>query len=174
MPQITTGYLASESGKTFVTPFTNPGEPPPALHNFTLVNPSTHFTRSCELDSRQKSTSRKPTGGPSYITSDNQLLEEMSKMSLAASYLYFDDEGYTRWQGETSGLPILDLLVEKQNFASGKIDRDKSIAVASAPNTDWFPDRQPRRPDINPQSLWKLVVSHIVPELMDRLATIPL
>ncbi len=33
--------------------------------------------------------------------------------SIAPSYLYFDDEGSTRWQGETSCLPLLDLLVER-------------------------------------------------------------
>ncbi len=171
MPQIASGYSTSESGKAlnFVTPFTNPGVPPPSLHVFPLVNPSTHFTRGCSSDSRRDSALRQSTGGPSHITSEDQLSEEMSRMSLTASYLYFDDEGYTRWQGETSGLPVLDLLVEKRNFASSKANSDNPIAGAA--NTDWFPDRQPRRPDINPQSLWKLIVSHIVPELMDRLVT---
>ena len=171
MPQIASGCPTSESGKAlnFVTPFTDPGVPPPSLHVFPLVNPSTHFTRGCSLDSRRNSALRQTTGGPLHTGSDDQLSEEMSKMSLTASYLYFDDEGYTRWQGETSGLPVLDLLVEKRNDTSGKTGSDNPVAVAGAANTDWFPDRQPRRPDIDPQSLWKLIVSHIVPELMDRL-----
>ena len=96
-------------------------------------------------------------------------------MSLASSYLYFDDEGYTRWQGETSGLPILDLLVERHAVVP-KADPDR---VAMPPQqqwkgqngnglSDWFPDRQPRRTETNPEHIWKLITSFIVPELMDR------
>ena len=42
-----------------------------------------------------------------------RLVEDTARLSLSSSYLYLDDEGYTRWQGEMSGLPILDLLVER-------------------------------------------------------------
>jgi len=38
--------------------------------------------------------------------------DEIARVSLSSSYLYVDDEGFTQWQGETSGLPILDLLIE--------------------------------------------------------------
>lgn len=89
-------------------------------------------------------------------------------MSLAASYLYFDDEGYTRWQGETSGFPVLDLLVERHTPVVNREPIDKTAKMASAANVEWFPDRQPRRTDVNPQTLWRLITSYIVPELMDR------
>ena len=33
---------------------------------------------------------------------------------------------------------------------------------------NWFPDRQARRTETNPEHIWKLITSFIVPELMDR------
>jgi len=95
-------------------------------------------------------------------------------MSLAASYLYFDDEGYTRWQGETSGLPVLDLLVERRTPIANREPelihktRSDSNGAKMANGPEWFPDRQPRRTDVNPQTLWRLITSYIMPELMDR------
>jgi hypothetical protein len=99
-------------------------------------------------------------------------------MALSSSYLYFDDEGYTRWQGETSGLPLLDLLVENYSPTAKNEPPDTSHADVSAPNadknakatnTDWFPNRIPRRTDVNPGNLWRLITSSIVPDLMDSL-----
>src|ERR1700761_3915296 len=64
------------------------GVPPPSLNSYPLMNPSTHFPLE-------------------------ELSEAASRLSIAPTYLYFDDEGSTRWQGETSGLPLLDMLVER-------------------------------------------------------------
>lgn len=92
-------------------------------------------------------------------------------MSLASSYLYFDDEGYTRWQGETSGLPILDLLVERHAVVKPDPDRPNGQPTLNGQNGEsfnWFPDRQARRTETNPEHIWKLITSFIVPELMDR------
>jgi hypothetical protein len=113
---------------------------------------------------------------PSVSTSAsfNNSLDETSRTSLTSSYLYFDDEGYTLWQGETSGLPVLDLLVEKQQHAFGQGGLDNSANVEGAPRVDWFPDRQPRRMEVNPQAVWKLITSYIAPELMDRSVVWPL
>ncbi|KAF8960829.1 fungal-specific transcription factor domain-containing protein [Flammula alnicola] len=165
-----------------VVPFMYPdgmpsGVPPPSLHVFPLMNPSTHFTRDPKVDERHHSphNSFNPlfTSGPFHIPPSN--LAEESRMSLTSSYLYFDDEGCTRWQGETSGLPVLDLLVERHALPPNRDPIDKSHSdsntakMASAANAEWFPNRQPRRTDLNPQTLWRLITSYIVPELMDSL-----
>jgi len=98
--------------------------------------------------------------------------EETPRMSLSVSYLYFDDEGYTRWQGETSGLPLLGLLVE--NHTPIKSEAERSLPdptwtnSSSDDSTTWFPNRKPRRTDVNPETLWRLITSYIVPDLMDR------
>ena len=48
----------------------------------------------------------------------NRQLEAAIPITIAsgtdqsASYLYFDNEGYTQWQREASGLPFLDLFVD--------------------------------------------------------------
>lgn len=67
--------------------------------------------------------------------------------------MYLDDAGYPRWQGETSGLPFLDSLVERH----------------SAGTEDWFPDRSPRKTDVNPEAVWRYVISVIPPDLIDSL-----
>jgi hypothetical protein len=151
--------------------------PPPSLHVFPLMNPSTHFT-----EHTSKSERCSPGEGllERGLTPDH-LGEENSRISLAASYLYFDDEGYTRWQGETSGLPVLDLLLERYAPANNpdkssdpncrtdqSVTRTHASRLVNAANTDWFPNRTPRRTDVNPQALWRLMTSYIVPDLMDR------
>lgn len=117
------------------------GVPPPSLTVYPLINPSTHFPR-------------------------DDLAEATSRLSIAPSYLYFDDEGSTRWQGETSGLPLLDLLVElatsverepAQNFQNGNGNFTIKTEPTQTPVADWFPDRKPRRPETNPETLWKLI-----------------
>ncbi|KIJ62344.1 hypothetical protein HYDPIDRAFT_94787 [Hydnomerulius pinastri MD-312] len=157
------------------------GVPPPSLHVFPLTNPSTHFTAQPQRSSpRQESPNtvfRSMLGQSSHSQNGSgteQSAEEPSRMSISASYLYFDDEGYTRWQGETSGLPLLDLLVE--NHTPVKSETEKSSpdpTWASKPSgssqTTWFPNRTPRRTDVNPETLWRLITSYIVPELMDSL-----
>jgi hypothetical protein len=156
------------------------GVPPPSLHVFPLMNPSTHFTENPLKSERCSSGDGLLDRG----STPEQLAEGSSRVSLAASYLYFDDEGYTRWQGETSGLPVLDLLLErvapsnnpeKSSDANSRSDhsaaRTHASRLANAANTDWFPNRTPRRTDVNPQALWRLMTSYIVPDLMDRYVT---
>jgi hypothetical protein len=155
------------------------GVPPPSLHVFPLTNPSTHFTTQPPRGSpRQESpgtTFRSILGQPSHPQNGSggeQPLEETSR--IHASYLYFDDEGYTRWQGETSGLPLLDLLVENHTLVKSETEKstpDPSWASGQSPTSNtptWFPNRTPRRTDVNPETLWRHITSYIVPELMDR------
>ncbi|KAF9238254.1 fungal-specific transcription factor domain-containing protein [Melanogaster broomeanus] len=153
------------------------GVPPPSLHVFPLTNPSTHFTTHPTTNSpRQESPN---TAFRSMLASHSQNgsgfeppVEETSR--IHASYLYFDDEGYTRWQGETSGLPLLDLLVENHTPVESETEKSSPDPTwgskqSSPTNTTWFPDRTPRRTDVNPETLWRLITSYIVPELMDSL-----
>ena len=157
------------------------GVPPPSLHSYPLTNPSTHFTtQPTRNGSRQESPntaahaamfsqSSFPQGSPGFEYHP----EEPARTSLSASYLYFDHEGYTRWQGETSGLPLLDLLLE--NHTPIRSDTEKASSVptwANHPpngsNVTWFPNRTPRRPDVKGDALWRLVTSCIVPDLLDQ------
>ncbi|KAJ7687727.1 fungal-specific transcription factor domain-containing protein [Mycena rosella] len=147
-----------------IVPFMYPtfpsGVPPPSLHVFPLTNPSTHFN---PLEPKIDESVAPPLLGMD-ASSPDQLAEDTARLSLSASYLYFDDEGYTRWQGETSGLPLLDLLVERHVPSS-----DAAPPSVAPVEQDWFPNRIPHRTDINPQTLWRLITSYIAPELMDSL-----
>lgn len=155
------------------------GVPPPSLHVFPLTNPSTHFTtqppRGSPGQDSPTTVFRSIVGQSSHLQNGfaaDHSFEESSR--IHASYLYFDDEGYTRWQGETSGLPLLDLLLEhhpsvKSEKENGTPDPNWANNQSPSPNaTTWFPNRTPRRTDINPETLWRLITSYIVPELMDR------
>ncbi|THH32205.1 hypothetical protein EUX98_g1996 [Antrodiella citrinella] len=149
------------------------GVPPPSLTAYPLMNPSTFFTPTKSM-SRQPSPNAGPSPSVNFTLSPDQLADDVSRMSLSASYLYFDDEGYTRWQGETSGLPLLDLLVERHRVVT-KQEPDvpaqnwSSPAPQSPHVNDWFPDRTARRTNNNPEVIWKLVTSVIAPDLMDSL-----
>lgn len=120
------------------------GVAPPSLSAFPLMNPAAHFALP---DNRAAEMS--------------ELAEATSRLSLTHSYLYLDDEGSTRWQGESSGLPLLDLLLEEdRQFRHDEEPLDEEPAHPT--------DREPRRPEVNPQTLWKAVTSVIPPDLMDR------
>lgn len=153
--------------------------PPPSLSVIPLTNPSTHFTL---VANKSRSSSPQavaiPFGDQGAANNDasapDNLSEETARMSLSSSYLYVDDEGFTRWQGETSGLPILDLLIERHRSPSEK-ERDSSPRGdvsnndSSYSDSTWFPDRETHyHTDLNPERNWKLVTSFIVPDLMDR------
>ncbi|RPD56509.1 hypothetical protein L226DRAFT_531350 [Lentinus tigrinus ALCF2SS1-7] len=167
----TTNPHASFASSTHIFPTS---APPPSLAAYPLMNPSTFFG-PLKQGSRNASPGTSFHAGASTSMSTEQLADETSRMSLASSYMYFDDEGYTRWQGETSGLPILDLLVERHAVVP-KPDPDRPTGQQQhwkgqngQTLSDWFPDRQPRRTETNPEHIWKLITSFIVPELMDSL-----
>jgi hypothetical protein len=146
---------------------TRSGVLPPSLQVFPLTNPSTHFTYDAKVDDRHNSrrNSINQLYGSSYFPSKNCDYSSDDRASLTASYLYFDDEGYTRWQGEASGLPLLDLLAERHTPAASAEQRDPATGME---NPDWFPNRQPRRSDVDPQTFWRLITSYIAPKFMDR------
>jgi len=104
------------------------------------------------------------------------LAEAASRMSLITSYLYYDDEGCTRWQGETSGLPILGLLADRyvsarnRSTADGHSYLDSSHLPDDKPanGSKWFFNRTKRPIGTDPHTMWKLTMSSIKPELMDR------
>lgn len=168
-----------------------PAAPHPSLSSITLTNPSAHFPSPDTLAS-PNSTLKSLFGAPGMTQhtlvnatamGEDMLVEQTAKMSLSDSYLYFDDEGYTRWQGETSGLPLLDLLVERhstskrsgvgegsENTTSGSGLKTEPMSASEEPEApDWFPDRTLNKADVNPETLWRLITSYIEPELMDSL-----
>ncbi|KAF8581867.1 hypothetical protein K439DRAFT_1653947 [Ramaria rubella] len=128
--------------------------PAPALSLAALTNPAPHFP---------------PPPSP-------------PRPALAPSYMYFDEQGCKRWQGETSGLPLLDLLFDRaqggrarthgrpewhpQPAPDSPAEQDDSASVSPA---EWFPDRVASHADINPETLWKVITSCISPDLMDTL-----
>ncbi|KAG5641466.1 hypothetical protein DXG03_005129 [Asterophora parasitica] len=177
-PPISGAQASMESASSPVAPFVYPpqfpsGVPPPSLHVFPLTNPSTHFTHDSTTSLDEKRNGHGSLLNPNDRITPDQLADDASHLSLTASYLYFDDEGYTRWQGETSGLPVLDLLVERHKPSSSREDSAPPFDNAPSGNAkgaaEWFPDRTPRRTDVNPQIIWRLITSYIVPELMDSL-----
>jgi hypothetical protein len=158
------------------------GVPPPSLHVFPLMNPSTHFTHDTKRTESPNSAFRSLLGqqlpkAPGMNGTD-QLAEDTARMTISPSYMYFDDEGYPRWQGETSGLPLLDLLVERHTVSPDGMDSTppepswQSKSTTCASNPGWFPNRTPRRADVNPETLWRLITSYIAPDLMDRFVLI--
>ncbi|KAG6333103.1 hypothetical protein ID866_5986 [Astraeus odoratus] len=157
------------------------GVPPPSLHSYPLTNPSTHFT---DVPARNGSRQESPNAALQSVIGQSsfaqasptieQLPEEPARSSLSASYLYFDHEGFTRWQGETSGLPLLDLLLENHIPVKSEMDKSSSGSAwgnqsSNGSNVTWFPNRTPRRTDVNPETIWRHITSFIVPELMDNL-----
>lgn len=146
--------------------------PPPSLNSYPLMNPSTFFAPVKTARNVSPHTGF-GSGQNGMSGSGDGLGDDSSRVSLSSNYLYFDDEGYTRWQGETSGLPLLDLLVERHTMtAKPEPDRMPQAQSYASQNghaaSDWFPDRTPKRTDHNPEAIWKLITSFIAPELMDR------
>jgi hypothetical protein len=146
------------------------GVPPPSLNSYPLINPSTFFGPSKPPPPSSRHSTPPHVNGSGSV---DRLAEEAVRMALSPSYLYFDDEGYTRWQGEASGLPLLDLLVEQHKVVTKQEPEQPSLQTswpvpsAQAVN-EWFPDRTPRRQETNPEVIWKLITSFIAPDLMDR------
>lgn len=175
-PDSTTSPLASFASSTHVYPPS--GVPPPSLHTYPLLNPSTRFT-GLTFPSRSRSNSHVQDINFGNSPLDG-ITDQVGRMSISASYLYFDDEGYTRWQGETSGLPLLDLLVDQHILAAKREDSEPLSPSSSnwsgengsnpqkVPSADYFPNRTPKCQSVNPETLWRLITTYIVPDLMDR------
>jgi hypothetical protein len=153
--------------------------PPPSLTMTPLMNPSTHFALAANMYCPSNPQvvplpftyqgSANDDAPVSDITS-----EKTARMSLSSSYLYVDDEGFTRWQGETSGLPILDLLIERHHSSPKKeqdLNSPREWSNGDPTNSDstWFPDRTTHHQvDMNSEQVWKHVTSFIAPDLIDR------
>ena len=87
---------------------TFPSGDPPSLHGYLLTNSSIHFTTHPTRNGSRRespntaahaaifSQSSFPQGSPGFEYHQ----EEPARASLSALYLYFDHEGYTRWQGD--------------------------------------------------------------------------
>ncbi|KAG8936987.1 hypothetical protein FRC02_009124 [Tulasnella sp. 418] len=156
------------------------GVPPPSLATRTLVNPSRYFHHP----------NSPLSGSPAdFGSGDPNIPGDSIPLALSSSYLYLDDQGSTRWQGEMSGFPLLDLLLEKETTkASSKRSESPESSThgksspaggggsvidddgrGSVPPENWFPDRKPTKASVKPEAIWKLVTSGVEPDLMDSL-----
>jgi len=152
---------------------TPPGAPPKA------IPPSGTFPASVA----PPSLSLNPLINPSGHFPLDELTEATARLSIAPSYLYIDEQGSPRWQGESSGLPLLEMLVERGKSPTPgqenapfqkKIVRDqrqRTVSEHGPTVSQWFPDRQvlARPPTGSPQLYWKMITSRLPPDLMDSL-----
>ncbi|KAG8886071.1 hypothetical protein FRB97_007947 [Tulasnella sp. 331] len=143
------------------------GVPPPSLSTHTLVNPARHFMSPILTQI-------------SYDAVVPSL--DHTVAPLASSYLYLDDQGSTRWQGEMSGFPLLDILIEHEHDVSSSQHHSESPESTSPgvatmaddePSTpapdDWFPDRESIKEIVRPEEIWAMISGVISPDLMDSL-----
>ncbi|KAI5122021.1 hypothetical protein M0805_008012 [Coniferiporia weirii] len=158
------------------------GVPPPSLSLFPLMNPSTHFPAESPSGASPAPPITNPNPNPNKRSADalsSQASAGTTRAAVSQSYLYLDDEGYTRWQGETSGLPLLDFLVERDrptlasrasaSHGPSPVRESWSRKSENVTTGDWFPDRQPRQTAVHPETMWRLITSMIAPDLMDSL-----
>ena len=123
----------STVGTTFpASPQTySPSVTPPHLNSYPLTNPSLRFTANGNRNGEHIPTSpnqllrNSPPEGvtpvvPGCADSTEKLMGSTRRPPLSPSYMYLDDAGYPRWQGETSGLPFLDSLVERHSTGAGE------------------------------------------------------
>ena len=178
----TAGDVTAPTTSIPSAPFTDPsgvsddGVPPSSVHLFPVTSPSAYFTRNPETQDAQHNPQPNLHGFYSQIQDPDQLAEAASRMSLITSYLYYDDEGCTRWQGETLGFPILELLADRHVLARNRSTADghsypaTSHLLGDKPvnESDLFFNRTTGPTGTNPHTMWKLTMSSFEPGLMDR------
>ena len=133
-PTATSSPQPSTLGTTFpASPQTYPSSvPPPHLNSYPLINPSLRFTANGDRNGehgiiptspnqllRSNPSEGAPPAAPGCADPTEKLAGSGRRMPLSPSYMYLDDAGYPRWQGETSGLPFLDSLVERHSTGTG-------------------------------------------------------
>ncbi|KAH7091758.1 fungal-specific transcription factor domain-containing protein [Auriculariales sp. MPI-PUGE-AT-0066] len=128
------------------------GVPPPSLTTFPLANPSMHFARTFDAAEREKERERELA----------DLADATSKLTLTHSYLYLDDQGSTRWQGESSGLPLLDVLLEEDRLVRHSRTTTMQSTALPADSSD----------ELNPGAVWRAVTAVVPPDLMDNLVQV--
>ncbi|KAF8528468.1 fungal-specific transcription factor domain-containing protein [Hysterangium stoloniferum] len=165
-------------------------------HLETLIQsiPTNILSNSLLQSSSSSSSSTPPTlpDYPSAIPPPSLSLASLTNPSVhfsqprpSHSYMYWDEQGCKRWQGETSGLPLLDMLFDRvagQGCAEWAADSPGELGESDSTNpstpgagagpgmSEWFPDRIASRVDVvNPETLWKVITSCIAPDLMDSL-----
>ena len=178
----TAGDVTAPTTSIPSAPFTDPsgvsddGVPPSSAHVFPVTGLSTYFTCNPETQDVQHNPQTNLHGFYSQIQDPDQLAEAVSRMSLITSYLYYDDEGCTRWQGETLGFPILELLADHHVLARNRLTADRHSYPATSHllgdklvnESNLFFNRTMGPTGTNPHTMWKLTMSSIEPGLMDR------
>lgn len=167
------GKVASSPEPSASSAMAPASSPLPPVPSFTLSNPAVHFAPE---------GTTMPFSGTSTPPSPRP---------LSHSYMYWDEQGCKRWQGETSGLPLLDALFDLSCGSPpgaqhdwGKRSEspipDEDVTGASTPSSgheqmhasdskaEWFPGRVPKGIDaFNPETLWKVITAVVAPDLMD-------
>jgi hypothetical protein len=180
---IQTGGYKPDAASTSV-----PRQPlPQAALNIPVANPAGHFASGAPTPAlpsllQQRSAPRGPAPAQDPI---DALTDAASKMSLALappSMFFVDGQGHTRWHGETSGLPLLDFLVDshayRPQFNPHNTSRDAveeteggstpgaSQSAGSSPaNSSGAPEADGEGP---PEVIWKTITTVIPAELMDE------
>ena len=158
-PTVTSSPQPSTVGTTFPpSPQAYPSSvTPPHLSSYPSINPSLQFTtngnRNCERGPIPTSPNQNsPPEGvtpvvPGCADPTEKLLGSIRRPPLSPSYMYLDDAGYPRWQGETSGLPFLDFLVERYSTGTGEQVPEISVHTPerSYPQTTGFQTVRPER-----------------------------
>jgi hypothetical protein len=106
---------------------------PPHLSSYPLTNPSLRFTANGNRNGEHGTIPTSPNQllrncppegvtpvVPGCADPTEKLMGSIRRPPLSPSYMYLDDAGYPRWQGETSGLPFLDSLVERYSTGAGE------------------------------------------------------
>ena len=106
---------------------------PPHLGSYPLTNPSLRFTTNGDRNGEHGAIPTSPNQllrncppegvtpvVPGCADPTEKLMGSIRRPPLSPSYMYLDDAGYPRWQGETSGLPFLDSLVERHSTGTGE------------------------------------------------------
>jgi len=132
-PTVTPSPQPSIVGTFPASPQTYPSSvPPPHLNSYPLINPSLQFTANGDRNGERGSIPTSPNqllrsnpseGAtptvPGCADPTEKIVGSTRRLPLSPSYMYLDDAGYPRWQGETSGLPFLDSLVERHSTGTG-------------------------------------------------------
>ena len=115
--------VASSSGTSNVKTGSASSGPP---HATDPANPSADlFTAPVPPSGVESSYLARPSLGdrlgPDASQSSVERLErEMSGMNLSPGFIYLDEQGMTKWQGATSGFPLLELLAEAERHPSSQ------------------------------------------------------
>jgi hypothetical protein len=156
---------------------------PPAARDTPLTNPSAHF--GCPSGTVPVQCSKPAASKADPVA---ELTEGAARLRLRfagapPSLFFVDARGYTRWHGESSGLPLLDYLMDKHSVRPAQ-DAPPAAGSASSGSSDVSSEGSPpgipligpedapvADPDYGaPEAMWAMITKIIPAELMDECA----